>query len=457
MYLPRSIDRVLAAWSRSRPRKPLILRGARQSGKTEAIRRFGSEFEQYIELNLERFDDLALVRACRSADDLTAALKTRLNVAAFPEHTLLFIDEIQESAEAIQWLRFFYEDHPDLAVVAAGSLMEVRLSDRGFSFPVGRVTFETLRPLGFFEFLRATGRDVLARNLEEAILDGRSIPEPSRLQAREWLGTYLQVGGMPEAAVRWVETGSATAAQQVHRDLLQSLAEDLQKYRGFGDASYLEAAFLALPNHYGLRFRYQNFVLGYRSRLMQKALTKMASAHLVTIALATSSFQLPLQGRPRSAPKLLPLDTALALTSMGFDSSRLARSPIDSALGGRVAEMFVGQEMVLESGSTGLFFWVSESSRANAEVDFLAVRGNQVLPVEVKTSAAGSLKSLHQFLWRSGSTEAIRLHEGETGAERLSVRMPDGELEYRLRSLPLYAASLLGSSPIEDQDKPRGN
>jgi len=444
VYLPRTIDQVLLEWSRTQPRKPLILRGARQTGKTEAVRRLGSQFELFIELNLERFEDLSLVRACDSAADLLLALKARLNTARFPAGTLLFIDEIQESAEAIQWLRFLYEDHPRLAVVGAGSLMEVRLRDQGFSFPVGRVTFRTLRPLTFFEVLRASGHDVLAAQLEQAVEENRPVPRVLQDQAGQLLRTYLQVGGMPEATVRWIETADLGAARQIHTDLLQSLAEDLQKYQGIRDHGYLEAAFESLRHHYGLRFRYENFARGYRSQLMQNALSKMESAHLITRALPTSSLEIPLQVRSRAATKLLPLDTALALTSMGFDARELTRSPIDTALGGRIAEMFVGQELLAAAQpSSEMFFWVSESSRANAEIDFLVARANELLPIEVKSSAAGSLKSLHQFLWRSGRREGVRLHEGESGTETLSVKMPDGHLEYRLRSLPLWAACLI--------------
>ena len=445
MYLPHTIDQVLLQWSQTEPRKPLILRGARQTGKTEAVRQLGSHFELFVELNLERFDDLSLVRASRSADDLLLALKARLNISSIPANTLLFIDEIQESAEAIRWLRFLYEDHPQLAVVGAGSLMEVRLHDKGFSFPVGRITFRTLRPFTFFETLRASGKDVLAQILEQTIAEDRPTPMPLKDQARDLLRTYLQVGGMPEAMARWVETQDLGAARQVHLDLLQSLAEDLHKYKGIRDLSYLEAAFENLRHHYGLRFKYENFAPGYRSQMMQSALSKMESAHLISRALPTSSLEIPLQVRHRSAPKLLPLDTALALTSMGFDARELARSPIETALGGRISEMFVGQELLAASeSSSDLFFWVSESSRANAEVDFLVSRGNELLPIEVKASAAGSLKSLHQFLWRSGQRDGFRLHEGETGTENLSVKMPDGELEYRLHSYPLWAAALIG-------------
>ena len=161
VYLARDIDQVLQEWAGSANRKPLILRGARQTGKTASIRELGRHFELFVELNLERYQDMALVRACRSAEELLVALRARHNLASFPERTLIFIDEIQQSPEAIQWLRFLHEDQPQLAVAAAGSLMEVRLKEHGFSFPVGRVTFRTLRPLTFTEVLRAAGHGVL--------------------------------------------------------------------------------------------------------------------------------------------------------------------------------------------------------------------------------------------------------------------------------------------------------
>jgi predicted AAA+ superfamily ATPase len=233
------------------------------------------------------------------------------------------------------------------------------------------------------------------------------------------------------------------AARKVHIDLIQSLAEDLQKYRGARDVAYLEAAFENLRYHYGLRFKYENFAPGYRSQLMKSAIAKLEAALLVTRVWPTSSLSVPPVARPRSAPKLLPLDTGLALSTMAFDVSELKRWPMDKILGGRVAEMFVGQELLLGAGPTRneLCFWVSESARSNAEVDFLLSTQGRLLPVEAKAAASGALKSLHQFLWRSGVREAVRLHSGPFEDERYQVKMPEGILHYRLVSLPLYLAS----------------
>ena len=454
MYLPRSIDATLLAWTREMDRKPLVLRGARQTGKTEAVRRLADPFELFLELNLERFEDLSLVRSCRSADELLAALAARHNVERFPARTLLFLDEIQESPEAVAWLRFLREDHPDLYVIAAGSLLEVRLQERGFSFPVGRVTFRVLRPFTFFEFLAASERGVLAQHLLAAVSEGRPIPPALGEQARELLRDYLLVGGMPEAVARWVAEHNPAVVRNVHRDLIQALAEDLQRFGNLREVGYLEAAFENLRHHYGLRFRYENFAPGYRSQLMKNALGKLEAALLIHRVVPTSSLELPLRERTRSAAKLLPLDVGLALHTMGSGFETVRSLPLGQLLDGRVAEIFAGQQLLAAApGYPGeLFFWVSESSHANAEVDYLVPIDGRPVPVEVKSAAAGSLKSLHQFLWRAGLSTGIRLHGGPFADEQLKVQMPEGELAYRLLSLPVYLAEKLPALELRAAD-----
>jgi len=441
-YFARQIDHVLAAWAVEADRKPLVLRGARQTGKSSSVRHLGRSFELFLELNLERYEDLALVRSCRSPADLLKALAARYNVETFPERTLLFLDEAQESPEAIQWLRFFREDYPQLSVVAAGSLLEVRLQERGFSFPVGRVTFRTLRPLSFREFLHAVGKDVLAASLRAGVIPGAEIAPALHAQALALLRDYLLTGGMPEAVARWVESGNPAAVRQVQADLVQAFAEDIQKYRSGVAVSDLEAAFENLPHHYGLRFRYENFAPSFKSQRMKDALGKLEAALLITRAWPTHSLDLPLAVRPRSAPKLLPLDVGMAVYTLGTGFQALATEPLERLLDGRLAEIFVGQQLLAGqmTATEPLFFWVSESAHANAETDFLVAGPGFPVPVEVKSGASGALKSLHQFLARSHRDLGIRLHAGPFADERHEVRMPEGPLKYRLLSLPLYLA-----------------
>ena len=450
MYLPRNIDGILLDWSQETDRKPLVLRGARQTGKTAAVRRLAEHFDLFLELNLERFEDLSLVRSCRSAAELLTALAVRHNVERFPPRTLLFLDEIQESPEAVSWLRFLREDHPQLFVIAAGSLLEVRLQERGFSFPVGRVTFRVLRPFTFFEFLAANEKEVLTGHLATAIVEGRPVSVALHDQASKLFRDYLLVGGMPEAVVHWVNEHNPVAVRGVHRDLIQALAEDLQRFGDLREVGYLEAAFENLRHHFGQRFRYENFAPGYRSQLMKNALAKLEAALLIHRVLPTSSLELPLRERTRSAAKLLPLDVGLALSMMGSGFETMPGAPLSQILDGRIAEIFAGQQLLASSpGFPGeLFFWVSESANSNSEVDYLVPIAGRPVPVEVKSAAAGSLKSLHQFLWRAGLSTGIRLHTGMYADERLQVKMPDGELNYRLLSLPLYLAEKLPSLPL---------
>jgi predicted AAA+ superfamily ATPase len=175
---------------------------------------------------------------------------------------------------------------------------------------------------------------------------------------------------------------------------------------------------------------------------MKNALAKLEAALLIHRALPTSSLELPLRERPRSAAKLLPLDVGLALHTMGTGFETMRGLPLGQVLDGRIAEIFAGQQLLASAaGFPGeLFFWVSESSRNNAEVDYLVPIGGRPVPIEVKSAAAGSLKSLHQFLWRAHLSTGIRLHAGPFADEKLQVRMPEGDLSYRLLSLPLYLA-----------------
>ncbi len=449
-YLPRSLDHELRQWSVSRSRKPLILRGARQTGKTSSVRHLGeTSFDLFVEINLERRKDLRMAQACGSAEELLDVISAQHLVDRFPERTLIFLDEIQEHPEAVRWLRFFKEDHPELAVVAAGSFLELRLQDRGFSFPVGRVVFQTLRPLSFFEFLEATGNGGLRQRLLTAFHECQAPPPALHDLALAALRDYLWIGGMPEAVASWVDEQTPGGVAQVQAGILQAFAEDLQKYRGAHRAEYLEVAFDALHVHYGKRFKYENFVPGYKSRQMQTALGKLESALVVSRVLPTSSVRPPFQIRRRAAAKLLPLDVGLAFYAMGGSLLDARTVSLDHLLDGRMAEIFVGQQLLATlPGYPGkLHFWVREAAHSNAEVDYLLGDADRLLPVEVKSAASGALRSLHQFLRRSGQDLGVRLYAGPFLDERHRVKMADGELEYRLLSLPLYLAEALGEQP----------
>jgi uncharacterized protein len=455
-YIPRLLDADLALWASSEDRKPLVLRGARQTGKTAAIRQLGRSFDLFVELNLDRLTDRRLVEESRTPAELLTALQVRDNVAQYPPRTLLFVDEVQESPKAVGWLRTLYEEHPTLAVVAAGSLLEVRAAAGGFSFPVGRVTFRYLHPLTFFEFLGALGRDVLLDHLQQAARLARPLPPPVHEQALDLLRDYLWVGGMPEAVMTWVSSTSPVRVRELQADLMQAFSEDIPKYEAGPNQGVLDAVFSHLPHHYGLRFKYESFAPGYRSALMKSGLAALEGAMLVRRALPTSDVQSPLHERPNAAPKLFPLDVGLASAGMAIPLVALRGGALDQLLDGRMAEVLVGQLLISRQRRAvePLYFWTAGKRGSEAEVDFLVPGREGLLPIEVKAGAQGTLRALHQLIGRSTIREAVRLWSGPLLVDRPVIRVDGVEITYTLRSLPLYLAETAVDLPTTSTTSP---
>ena len=447
MPLSRYADRTLQSWMNRADRKPLIVRGARQTGKSTAVRRLGESAPLFLELNFERHQDLALVQSCNSAEELLQRLQQHHNLVALPPGTLLFLDEIQEHPEALSWLRFFYEDFPEIAVVAAGSLLEVRLRDTPLPFPVGRVEFLRLEPLTFLDFLSATNDNKLAADLRSEFENPHGISAGLHHLAMERLRTFLVVGGMPEAVAKWEATRNSVEVARVHEALQQAYLEDLLKYGVRSGTKALQSVLAAAPAFYGSRYKQRHLVPGQKDRAITEAVDLLERAMVLHRARPTIHHRLPLLTREKAAHKLLPLDMGLALMQLGIRPEHLAQTAVESLLDGRIAEAFVGVQLLAGHAQRGrdLFFWTREStSRSAAEVDFLLPSTHGVLPVEVKAGKAGTLKSLHQFLVASGGDVGIRLASTTGGVEELNVGLPNGEnLKYTLRTHPLYLAELL--------------
>jgi uncharacterized protein len=449
MTLPRKTDILLQSWWKRPDRKPLILRGARQTGKSTAVQQLGQESPLFLELNLERHSDLALVRTCHSAEELLQRLQQQHNLSTLPPGTLLFLDEIQEHPAALAWLRFFREDFPQLAVIAAGSLLEVRLRDQALPFPVGRVEFLRLEPFTFLEFLAATGDNRLDQDLRHTYANPEGIETGLHSLAMERFRTFLLVGGMPEAVAKWASTQSLVEVAHIHDSLQQAYLEDLLKYGLRSGTSTLQAVLAAAPAFYGSRFKVRDLVVGLKDRALTESLDLLEKAMVLHRARPSSRFELPLVSRPKAAHKLLPLDIGLALAQLGIRPEHLAETPVETLLQGRIAEAFVGVQLLARQPQRArdLHFWIRESSSTSvAEVDYLLPTAEGVIPVEVKSGASGSLKSMHQFLATSKGTVGVRLSSHPGGVEQLEVGLPQGgRLQYTLRSHPLYLAELLDS------------
>lgn len=428
----------LEQWKCKEGRKPLIIRGARQVGKTTLVKMFGNSYEQFIYLNLENVKDANLFRRFLDINQLIQALLLEFNMISDRE-TLIFIDEIQEEPIAIKQLRYFYEDFQDIHVIAAGSLLESALM-KSTSFPVGRVEYMVLRPVSFAEFLEATG-------LEKALEAYLQIPVPDYAHPTllKLFHDYTLIGGMPEIVLKYSKGKEIAALGSIYDSLLQSYLDDVEKYarnermmhiiRHVIRNSVLEA---------GNRIKYQGFGKSeYSSKDISESLRALEKAFLLQIIHPVTRVDLPAIPDLKRSPKLHFLDTGLVNYYSGIQADILGASDLCAVYKGRIAEHIAGQEIVASQKGIleKLNFWVREKKTSNAELDYVLQRGLQLIPVEVKSGSSGRLKSMQIFMESANSDIAIRLHAGYISKE--DIKLNSGKT-YKLQNLPYYLAGRIG-------------
>lgn len=439
----RKIEKELLEWKLRPARKPLVLRGARQTGKTTLVRKLAKEFEIFVELNLEKDHIKRIFSEVKDISVVMQSIEGVANRRIIPGKTLLFIDEIQNSASAIKLLRFFHEEAPGLHVIAAGSLLEVRMKAEGWAFPVGRVEFLYLYPASFDEFLRARGEEVLLESLM-GMRVGRAAAPPVHERLSDLVLDYMVVGGMPEAVADFVADGGLLAARRCHEALSSSFKEDFEKYAAGAAVEHLKSVWDRVPFEAGGRIKYARLAgEDVRSREVSRAFDVLHEAMLVERIFPTTRTGMPLVAKPKTAPKAQFLDVGLSTHALRLTKEHLRRTLAASGFSGGLAEAFVGQELLAADARRRgpLFFWVREEKNSSSELDFLIQAGASILPVEVKAGSHGSLKSLHQFLRRSGSDLGIRVYAGPLRLDQAAVTLPDGvRLRYRLLSVPFYLA-----------------
>jgi uncharacterized protein len=425
----RFIDDDLKKWKDGPRRKPLILRGARQVGKTWSLKFFGSsQFENLALVDLERnpalrrvFDgDLSARRIC---SDLELFLGQKIT----PGKTLLFIDEIQAAPRAITALRYFYEELPDLHVVAAGSLLEFALKEA--AFPVGRIQFLTLHPLCFAEYLEAVG------NLQAAaaiLREPTAISVPVHDMLCEELKRYFFIGGMPACVKAYKETESFADAFEVQGEIIDSYRMDFVKYTPQVDRFCLDAVFSSVAQQVGCQIKYARLGEGYSNPTLKKAFELLCLANVVRKVSSADPSGLPLGATASSKVfKALMLDIGLMRYISGMPADlEYAKTDLLAIYRGAMAEQFVGQEMAVSQNGS-LYYWDRQAKSSSAEVDYLAVLDGSIHPVEVKSGASGSLKSLHLFL-----STYPNCGGGLVFSSRPYAELPDQKLTF----LPLYSA-----------------
>lgn len=440
MAFLRNIYKGLEEWKNNDTHKPLVIRGARQVGKTTVIREFGKSFDTFIQLNLEKSSDRKFF-----TDELNPNITFQricLEKKIEPKgKTLIFLDEIQNSPQAIALLRYFYEEMSELYVIAAGSLLEILMEKHKISFPVGRVEYLYLFPMTFKEFLLAAEETQALELLEEVPVKNWAIPALSKLYK-----TYALVGGMPEAVAKFIETKDITKVSAVYRNLFTSYIDDVAKYASNKTEEQILTQFIeAAPKETGKRITFERFAnTGYRSRDAGEALRKLQRAMLIYLRYPTTDLLLPLQTDTKRKPRLQFLDTGLINFATGIQGTYLTEEPIDTMYNGMIAEQLTGQELLASTfyEMKPPLFWVREETRSNAELDFIIIENSKIIPVEVKSGKTGSLRSLHSYIDKTGTELAVRLYSGEFSVEKAVT--PMGKNSYTLINLPLFLASMIG-------------
>jgi predicted AAA+ superfamily ATPase len=425
-------------WKAKANRKPLIIRGARQVGKTTLVNEFAKEFDTYLHLNLEKNADNELFDKNDTVEDVLTSIYLLQNQRKNNGSVLLFIDEIQNSARAVALLRYFYEELPQIYVIAAGSLLE-SLMDRPVNFPVGRVEYLALRPCSFSEFLGAVGETELKKAIETI-----SLPASIHGKAMKLFNEYVLVGGMPEAVAFYAQTKDLVSLNGIYETLITGYRDDSEKYALNSSAEHVIRHVLTYGWQYaGQRIKFEKFAnSNYKSREMGEAMRTLEKALLLELSYPTTSALAPTQPDLKKSPKLLWIDTGLVNYSVGLQKELFGIKDISESWKGKIAEHIVGQELVSLSTkvSEKRCFWVREAKNSQAEIDFIFQYEDQLIPIEVKSGNCSTLKSLHSFMESSTQDIAIRFWNNPVSNDLITL--PSGK-KYTLYNLPFYYAGQL--------------
>jgi uncharacterized protein len=424
----------LIEWKESQYRKPLIIRGARQVGKTTLVTDFAKQFNFFIPLNLEKSTDKEIFLKHDDVFTILKILYLRLNkIPQKNESVLIFIDEIQNSPEAVSLLRYFHEQLPDIFIIATGSLLE-SLMQRNISFPVGRVEYLFLHPFNFYEFLIAKSTDTL-KSLYETV----PLPDYGYSVLNECFKEYAFIGGMPEVVKTYLTTGQPVAVNPVYNNLILAYLDDVEKYANSEHQVkiirfIIQNAFLKA----GQRIKFEGFGdSNYKSRDVGDCFRLLEKTFLLRLLYPTTQMALPINEDRRKSPRLQVLDTGLMNKIMGIQTDILMSTSIDSIYEGRIAEHLVGQELL--SVQTDLLtqpvFWIREKKQSSAEIDYVLIFKGMVIPIEVKSAKTGHLRSLFEFIDGAPHGYAIRIYSGEL---RVDVLKTIKGKPFKLLNLPIF-------------------
>lgn len=439
--MKRAIDFQLLAWSKEKNFKPLLLRGARQVGKTHAVRELGKTFDHFIEINLEKNESFQnIFDADLSTERMISDIQYRIKKPIIPGKTLLFFDEVQVVPRAIIALRYFFETIPNLHVIAAGSLLDFAIEQVGV--PVGRVQFLYMYPMSLLEFLNALDEKMLL----DAIANQKA-HTPMNSFAHEHLiqriKEYLAIGGMPEVVKCWVEEKNAFKCLSLQQSLIDAYRQDFNKYAKKSQLKYLELLFNSIPLQLGKKFKFSAIPGEFRKRELSPCLDLLETAGIVRRVYSTAAQGIPLGAQiDLDEFKVIFLDVALAQAVLGLDITQWLISTEDPLVNkGEIIEAFIGQEILAYSNpfqKQQLYYWLREARGAQAEVDYVIALQQKIIPIEVKSGAGSTLKSMHIFL---------ESHAQSPFGIRFSTQ--NYSVYEKIYSYPLYAVSIATQTALE--------
>ena len=413
MYIRRAIDMELINWKISVTRKPLLLRGARQVGKSSAIRNLGKSFTHFIEINFdEKKEWTTLFESTQNLDALLEQISIIENTPIIENETLLFLDEIQTSLPAIHLLRYFYERKPKLHVIAAGSLLEFALKDLP-SFGVGRIRSLFMYPISFHEFLLAHNEERLLEKMKEA---SPILPLPELLHQKliAYYKKFLIIGGMPEAVKSYVIHKDLLEVQRILDDLIISIQADFTKYKKRIEPIKIAEVFANVVLQQGGKFTYTYPNATLNNQQIKEILQLLEMAGLVHFVTHTAANGIPLGAEinPKKR-KIILFDTGIYQRILKLDISQLLTLDNLSVINkGNIAELSVGLELIKNKSpyeKTNLYYWQREAKNSQAEVDYVIQQKEEILPLEVKAGTKGAMQSMFLFLHEKNTEKGIRI------------------------------------------------
>jgi hypothetical protein len=436
--MKRDIYSALVSWKAAKNRQPLLIRGARQTGKTFIINEFGkTEYKSLITLNFERNPEYKDIFITFDPQEILERISLFTGKKTEAGETLLFLDEIQECPKAITSLRYFYEEMPQIHLIAAGSLLEFTLSSENFRMPVGRIQYLFLFPLSFGEFLTAIGESEL-RTFVSDWSKLEKIPENLHLKLIEYVRKYFIIGGMPAVVQEYISTRNIFDCQKIQRSILDTYSDDFAKYARKSKHQYLKKVFNAVPGMVGQKFVYTQVDREIKSRDLKEALELLETAGVVSRIRQVNGVGLPLAASVNDAYfKVIFLDVGLLHAISGIYAETAMEKDLAAIFKGAVAEQFSGQELIAYQNpftKPTLFNWGRQAKNSTAEIDYLIELDAQIIPIEIKSGSTGRMKSLHFFIEYYYSKKAVKISQAPFLAGNPIV------------SLPFYAMEIFFSS-----------